>query len=139
MKENPFPDPPKGKDLLLKERVPPAFWWIGAFALLSLGIIFLPWTCSTDALNLPERKTDSAEGMPVADQDKEIEFREDGLWYETGSVEPFSGTAVSYHEDGKMKSRTKVKDGKAYGLIEEWDENGSLRDNLFKDKLYPNP
>ena len=135
MKENPFPDPPTGKDLLLKERVPPVFWWVGAFLLSSLAIVFLPMTCSTDGFNLPERETDSAEGMTVADQDKELEFREDGLWYETGSVEPFSGAADSYHEDGKMKSRTKVKDGKAYGLIEEWDENGSVRGNLFKEEF----
>ena len=110
-----------------------------AIAIISLGFILIPAQCASDGLNLPERKIDSAEGMTVADQDKELEFREDGLWYETGSVEPFSGAAVSYHEDGKMKSRTKVKDGKAYGLIEEWDKNGSLRGNLFKDKLYPNP
>ncbi len=83
MKENPFPDPPKGKDLLLKERVPPVFWWVGAFLLSSLAIVFLPMTCSTDGFNLPERETDSAEGMTVADQDKELEFSEDGLWFET--------------------------------------------------------
>ena len=135
MTENPFPDPPRGKDLLLKERVPPAFWWIGAFVLMSLGIIFLPWTCSTDGLNLPEREIDSAEGMPVADQDKDLEYREDGLWYEAGSTEPFSGAAVSYREDGGMKSRTKIRNGEAYGLIEEWDENGSVRGNLFKEEF----
>ena len=135
MTENPFPDPPRGKDLLLKERVPPVFWWVGAFVLLSLGIIFLPWTCSTDGLSLPERKVDSVEGMPVANQDNELEFREDGLWYEVGSVEPFSGAAGSYYESGKMKSRTKVRNGEAYGLIEEWEDNGSVRGNLFKDEF----
>jgi len=135
MTENPFPDPPQGKELLLKERVPPVFWWVGAFVLLSLGIIFLPGTCSTDGLNLPERKVDSVEGMPVANQDKELEFREDGLWYETDSIEPFSGAAVSYYESGQMKSRTKVRNGEAYGLIEEWEDNGSVRGNLFKEEF----
>jgi len=135
MTENPFPDPPQGKELLLKERVPPVFWWVGAFVLLSLGIIFLPGTCSTDGLNLPERKVDSVEGMPVANQDKELEFREDGLWYETDSTEPFSGAAVSYYESGQMKSRTKVRNGEAYGLIEEWEDNGSVRGNLFKEEF----
>jgi len=102
---------------------------------LSLGIIFLPGTCSTDGLNLPERKVDSVEGMPVANQDKELEFREDGLWYETDSIEPFSGAAVSYYESGQMKSRTKVRNGEAYGLIEEWEDNGSVRGNLFKEEF----
>lgn len=135
MTQNPFPDPPQGKDLLLKERVPPVFWWVGAFALAGLTIIFLPMTCSTDSLNLPDRQIDPVEGMAVADQDKELEYREDGLWYEAGSSEPFNGAAVSYFADGKMKSRTKIKDGAAYGLIEEWDENGSVRGNLFKDEF----
>lgn len=135
MTKNPFPDPPQGKDLLLKERVPPVFWWVGAFALAGLTIIFLPMTCSTDGLNLPDRQIDPVEGMTVADQDKELEYREDGLWYEAGSNEPFNGAAVSYFAGGKMKSRTKIKDGAAYGLIEEWDENGSVRGNLFKDEF----
>jgi hypothetical protein len=135
MTENPFPDPPKGKDLLLKDRIPPVFWWVGAFVLVGATIIFWPWTCSTDGLNLPEREVDSAEDMPGADQDKDLEYREDGMWYRVDSTEPFSGAAVSYHEDGKMKSRTKIKNGEAYGLIEEWDENGSVRGNLFKEEF----
>jgi hypothetical protein len=34
-----------------------------------------------------------------------------------------------------MKSRTRVVEGKAIGLIEEWDENGSVLGVLFKDEF----
>ena len=35
-----------------------------------------------------------------------------------------------------MKLRTRIVDGKAIGLIEEWDENGTLKGVRFKDE-YP--
>jgi antitoxin component YwqK of YwqJK toxin-antitoxin module len=43
--------------------------------------------------------------------------------------------ALSYHENGKVRSQTKVKDGKAYGLIEEWDENGTRLGQSFKNEF----
>tara|TARA_B100002019_G_scaffold88610_1_gene76731 strand:- start:209 stop:355 length:147 start_codon:yes stop_codon:yes gene_type:complete len=46
--------------------------------------------------------------------------------------------ALSYHENGKIRSQTKIKEGKAYGLIEEWDENGTLKGTKFKDEFEQN-
>jgi hypothetical protein len=34
-----------------------------------------------------------------------------------------------------MKSRTLMKDGISFGLIEEWDVNGSVVGTKFKDEL----
>ena len=52
-----------------------------------------------------------------------------------GEKKPFSGLAISYHENGKRRSQTTVKDGVAYGLIEEWDENGTRLGANFKDEF----
>lgn len=135
-KENPFPDPPEGKDLFLKAGIAPVFWWVAAFIMVGVAIIWLPTQCATDGMNLPEAANDSLESLPVADQDKELEFREDGFWYLIESDKPFSGAAVSFHEDGvTMKSRTRIEEGIAIGLIEEWDGNGTSRGPRFKDEF----
>ena len=59
----------------------------------------------------------------------------DGLWYQIGSDSPFTGFADAFHKNGKIRSRTKVKNGLSYGLIEEWDENGTKKGTLFKDEF----
>lgn len=69
------------------------------------------------------------------DQDKELEFREDQLWYRIGATEPFTGVAEAFHDNGEVRSRTKVRDGLAYGLIEVWDENGTLTGPKFKNEF----
>ena len=66
------------------------------------------------------------------DQEKDLEFREDGLWYQIGSDSPFTGFADAFHKNGKIRSRTKVKNGLSYGLIEEWDENGTKKGTLLR-------
>jgi antitoxin component YwqK of YwqJK toxin-antitoxin module len=43
--------------------------------------------------------------------------------------------ALSYHENGEIRSQTKIKEGEAYGLIEEWDENGTKKGAKFKDEF----
>ena len=55
----------------------------------------------------------------------ELEFRSDQLLYKIGAEKPLTGAAVEMHPNGKMKSRTLVKDGFTTGLIEEWDPNGN--------------
>ena len=52
----------------------------------------------------------------------ELEYRKDDLWYKIGDDTPYNGYAIDFHENGKMKSRTSISEGKAVGLIEEWDE-----------------
>ena len=114
--------------------LPPVIWWVLAFVMVGIAIIWLPKQCvSSD--ESPSALEEETKELPVANQDKELEFRKDGLWYEIGSGEAFSGIAESYYENGSMKTRTKVQDGKAYGLIEEWDDNGTLTGPRFKDEF----
>jgi hypothetical protein len=88
-----------------------------------------------DAFDMPQGKSDDLSGLEKVDQDKELEFREDQMWYKIKGDSPFTGLALSYHENGKVRSQTKVKDGKAYGLIEEWDENGTRLGQSFKNEF----
>ena len=78
---------------------------------------------------------DSGENLAEANQNTELEYRKDDLWYKIGDDTPYNGYAIDFHENGKMKSRTSISEGKAVGLIEEWDENGSIRGVLFKDEF----
>jgi len=103
--------------------------------LLTIAFIWLPSQCTMEAFNLPQGTSDDLEGLEKVDQDKELEFREDQMWYKIGDQLPFTGVALSYHENGKIRSQTKVKDGKAYGLIEEWDENGTILGTKFKGEF----
>ena len=136
MTENPFPDPPEGRNPLFPRPLPPVVWWVFAFVMLGIAIIWLPTQCISIDANSSGQEEESTKELPIANQDKELEFREDDLWYKVGSQETFSGVAVAYHEDNvTVRTRTKLKDGKAYGLIEEWDENGSLRGSRFKDEF----
>ena len=68
-------------------------------------------------------------------ENTELEFREDGLWYKIDQESPYDGAAVDFFENGKMKSRTKMVEGKAVGLIEEWDENGTIKGIRFKHEF----
>lgn len=136
MNETPFPDPPEAKDSRFPRNLPPVAWWVLAFVMVGVAIFWLPSQCVSGVMDsyLPEESPTTK--LPELDQDKDLEFREDGLWYQVGSQETFSGVAVAYHEDNvTVRTKTKLRDGKAYGLIEEWDENGTLRGQLFKDEF----
>jgi len=136
MTENPFPNPPEGRKSLLPRSIPSVVWWVVAIVLLGIAIIWLPTQCISIDTNLSDQKEESTKELSIANQDKELEYREDDLWYRVGSQETFSGVAVAYHEDNvTVRSRTKLKDGKAYGLIEEWDENGTLKGRRFKGEF----
>jgi len=63
----------------------------------------------------------------------ELEFRSDQLLYKIGAEKPLTGAIVEMHSNGKMKSRTLVKDGFTTGLIEEWDSNGNPVGSNFND------
>ena len=88
-----------------------------------------------DAFTLPQGETEDLSNLEKVDQDKDLEFREDQMWYKIGGDSPFTGLALSYHKNGKVRSQTKVKEGKAYGLIEEWDENGTRLGQNFKNEF----
>ena len=133
MTENPFPSPPEGRKPLFPGALPPVVWWVFAFVMLGIAIIWLPTQCISIDATFSDQKEESTKELPIADQDKELEFREDGLWYRIDSTEAFSGVAISYYENGSIKTRTKVENGKAYGLIEEWDVNGTLTGPRFKN------
>ncbi|MBP51878.1 MAG: hypothetical protein CMI27_01905 [Opitutae bacterium] len=138
MKDDPFPTPPGPEDIPVYRRIPTTYyWWFGSVVLLGITIIWLPTQCTMDSMNLPDRGVEDLSEFKKLDQDKGMEFREDGLWYEIGAKTAFSGLAEAFHQDGKLKSRTKIKNGTAYGLIEEWDENGTLKGTRFKGEFSP--
>ena len=49
-----------------------------------------------------------------------------GIVYEVNSTTPFTGSEVSYHENGQLELRGNYKNGKQDGLEEWFDENGLL-------------
>ena len=50
-----------------------------------------------------------------------------GITYEVNSKEPFTGTTVSYHENGQYEYKEKYKDGEVDGPWESYFENGQLK------------
>ena len=136
MSDQKFPDLPDPTELPRRQLLSPtAYWWIGAVLLLGLTIVWLPSHCATRHFCESDNKKDSIESLPQANQNTELEFRKDGLWYKIGGESAYSGAALDFHENGAMKSRTKIVDGKAIGLIEEWDENGTIQGIRFKDEF----
>ena len=134
--KNPFPDPPEAKGSRFPRNLPPVAWWVFAFVMVGVAIFWLPSQCVSSVTNSSVEEDGATPQLPELNQDKDLEFREDGLWYQVGSQETFSGVAVAYHEDNvTVRTKTKLKEGKAYGLIEEWDENGTLKGQLFKGEF----
>ena len=63
-----------------------------------------------------------------------------GITYEVNSEEPFTGTTVSYYENGQLEQRSTLKDGKEDGLQESYYENGQLESTRnFKDGKQDGP
>ena len=136
MSEQKFPDIPEPEELPRKGLISSVtYWWIGTFILLGFTIVWLPSQCSTESVTSEGQKEDDINSLPQANQNTDLEFREDGLWYKINQDAPFNGAAMDYHENGEIKSRTKILDGKAIGLIEEWDQNGTLKGVRFKDEF----
>ena len=136
--ESPEPEPIDPADLSARRSgLRTILWWIAGFVSLVTIIIFTTSQCGLEKLNLPGPTISDPADLPSANQDTELELREDQLWYRIGEDKPFSGAAISLHPNGKLKSRTKVQDGAAYGLIEQWDANGTIIGILFKDEFPP--
>ncbi|MAL84989.1 MAG: hypothetical protein CMI23_01345 [Opitutae bacterium] len=136
MTEKKFPDLPDPTEIP-KPRMfsSVVYWWIGTILLLGFTIIWLPSQCTSNEISGYNQDENSIESLPQVNQNQDLEFREDGLWYQIGKDVPFNGAAVDFHENGVMKSRTKIVEGTAVGLIEEWDENGTIRGVRFKDEF----
>lgn len=59
---------------------------------------------------------------------------QDGLFYEEGESEPFTGKAVRYYTNGQKEEEKSFKDGKKDGLFVGWYENGQKKnEGNFKD------
>ena len=137
MKDFQFPTPPDPSVVPFYRRIPSVYyWWFGAVILLGLTIIWLPTQCTLENLNLPSQNAEEVTNLQKLNQDEDLEFRQDGLWYAIGLEDPFTGVAEAFHANGEVRSRTKIKDGVAYGLIEEWDENGTSVGPRFKDDTF---
>ena len=140
MADDKFPAPPEPTGDFPAERssLPPIVWWIVAgIAVITFitFIFFLPSQCGLANIETPSPAVTDPNEQPVADQETELELRKDQLWYKIGAEKAFTGAAVEMHPNGKMKSRTLMKDGISFGLIEEWDVNGSVVGTKFKDEL----
>ena len=136
MSEQKFPDLPDPEEIPRPRLLSAvAYWWIGTFLLLGIAVVWLPSQCTSASITEIEQEENTIETLPQADQTKELEFRKDGLWYKIDAQSPFSGAAVDFYENGEMQSRTRIVEGKAIGLIEEWDENGTLKGVRFKDEF----
>ncbi len=140
MADDKFPAPPEPTGDFPAERssLPPIVWWIVAgIAVITFitFIFFLPSQCGLENIETPSPAVTDPNEQPVADQETELELRKDQLWYKIGAEKAFTGAAVEMHPNGKMKSRTLMKDGISFGLIEEWDVNGSIVGPKFKEEL----
>ena len=137
--EDIFPTPPDAPEPTIWQRLSnsPYFWWFSAMFLMGLVVIWLPSQCSFDALQFPQEETEDLDNNPFVDKDKELEQREDGMWYKIDGGELYSGVGVTFHINGTRKTRTKFVDGSAVGLIEEWDTNGTLLGPRFKGEFKP--
>lgn len=48
-----------------------------------------------------------------------------GLSYEEAQTKPFTGQAITYHDNGKKQSSTEYRNGKINGKIESWYSSGT--------------
>ena len=129
------PPEPTGDFPADRSSISPIVWWIAAGVALITFIFFIPSQCGLENIETPSPAITDPNEQPVADQETELELRKDQLWYKIDAEKPFTGAAVEKYPNGKMKSRTLMKDGISFGLIEEWDVNGSIVGPKFKDEL----
>lgn len=50
-----------------------------------------------------------------------------GVTYEVNSQTPFTGTSVSYHDNGQLEVKANYKEGEPHGLAEVYYDDGQLR------------
>jgi len=63
-----------------------------------------------------------------AQHKKKISFYEldviRGLFFQPNTVDPYTGTAVDKHSNGKKRLEIPIKNGKPNGTSKEWAKNG---------------
>jgi hypothetical protein len=129
------PPEPTGDFPVARSSLSPVVWWIAAGIALITFIFLITSQCGLGSIETPSPAVTDPNEQPVVDQETELELRKDQLWYKIDAGEPFTGAAVEKHPNGKMKSRTLIKDGTSFGLIEKWDVNGSIVGPKFKGEL----
>ena len=103
--------------------------------LLGLLVVLLPSQCSFEGLQFAQEEAEDLDAAPFVDQNEELQQRLDGLWYKKAGDLPYTGLGVTFHQNGQKQTRTKFSEGLAIGLIEEWDNNGSLLGPQFKNEF----
>ena len=136
--DEPFPSPPEPAEPLPGNTWIPkaALWWMGAAVLFIFTAVFVLRQCG-EGVVLPGGPPVTDPGqLPAVNQETDLEFRADQLWYKVDEDKPFSGAAVLYHPNGKMMSRTIIQAGKeANGtIIEKWDADGKIIGPLWLDE-----
>ena len=76
----------------------------------------------------------SNEPPPEVPSDKLVERQ--GIRYEINSQTPFTGSSVTYHENGQLKKVENYKNGKKDGLQRRYDDDG--REYNFSPRCYKN-
>ena len=116
MEEFSFPDPPDPKDLPWWRRIPPMYyWWLGSIVLLAIAFIWLPSQCSMDAFDMPQGKSDDLSGLEKVDQDKDLEFREDQMWYKIKGDYPLRGWLFPIMKMVKFVPRPRLRMARLMG------------------------
>ena len=63
-----------------------------------------------------------------------LEYRADGLHYETGKITPYTGKYLIFYPNGKVKESSTFKNGKEDGAYKFFHANGRLKQTAtFKD------
>ncbi len=92
---------------------------VRCFRLFSfLALVFLISGCGPEA----KKETEAVREVAVS----ELERNEEQL-FARGETEPFSGWMLELYEEGKMKSRSGILDGRLDGLSEGWFPDGQLQ------------
>jgi antitoxin component YwqK of YwqJK toxin-antitoxin module len=64
----------------------------------------------------------------------------DGIYYEVNSQTGFTGTSISYYENGQLWEKITYTNGELDGVHERYYENGQLKYRInFKDDKYDGP
>ena len=92
--------------------------------LLVMGIVGCGGGDDAPTPNDSQAKVDEP---PVQTVDASKLVKRGGLFYEGDSETPFTGVAVTKHENGQKELEATFKDGKDDGLSTMWRENGKKK------------
>ena len=103
--------------------------------LLGLLLVMVMVGCgSEDDAPTPNDSQAKVDEPPVQTVDASKLVERGGLFYEGDSETPFTGVAVTKHENGQKDYEATFKDGKFEGLETAWWENGKKAvERTYKD------